>query len=215
MEDGEALVHVLVHDHTAAGVEIAHARSYIVVRGDDVDIVDRLEDLRAGVAEGLLEGVTTSDDEGDFLGVYRVHLTVIYIYADVACVGTGKRAFLHLGLDTLKDSRHEGKIDRTTDNAVVEFEFAAPIEVDDFLALEVEDSVLAVNLEVPGSLFTLNVRANEEVDLTELTGTTGLFLVTILCGSNLCDGLTVRNLRSKELYIEFELVVDSPLDIVD
>ena len=53
------------------------------------------------------------------------------------------------------------------------------------------------------------------MNLTELAGTTGLLLVAILGGSNLGDGLTVRNLRSEELDLETELVVETPLDDID
>ena len=53
------------------------------------------------------------------------------------------------------------------------------------------------------------------MDLTELTGAAGLLLMTILGGSDLCDSLAVRYLRSEELNLETELVIDSPLDGVD
>ena len=47
MEDGESLVHVLVHDHAAATVKVGHARTDKLVGGEDVNVVDRLKDLRA------------------------------------------------------------------------------------------------------------------------------------------------------------------------
>ncbi len=144
-----------------------------------------------------------------------MHLTVVYIYADVTCVGTGERAFLHLGLDTLEDSGHEAQVDGTADDAVVELEFAAPFEVGDVLCLEVEDNILAVNLEVVGCFLAFYVRADEQMDLTELAGAAGLLLVTVLCGCNLGDGLTVRHLGSVEFDVLLELVVYSPLHIVD
>ena len=215
VEDGEALFHVLVHDHAATGVEVAHARTDVLVGSEDVDVVDRLQDLRTGVAEGLLEGVAAGDDEGDFLGVDRVHLTVVDVDADVAGVGTGQRAFLHLGLDTLEDGGHETDVDGTADDAVVELQLAAPLEVDDFLALEVEHGVLAVDLEVLWSFLALDVGTDEQVDFAELACAAGLLLVTVLGRCDLGDGLTVRHLRSVKFDIELELVVDSPLDVVD
>ena len=96
MKHGEALVHILVHDHAATGVEVTHAGTNILVGSDDVYVVDGFEDLGTSIAECLLEGVAASDDEGNFLGVHGVHLTVININADVTGVGTGERAFLHL-----------------------------------------------------------------------------------------------------------------------
>ena len=121
------------------------------------------------VAECLLEGVAACNDEGDFLGVNRVHLTVIYEYADVACVRTGERAFYHSFLDTLEDCRHEAEVDGTADYAVVELKLAAPFEFGDILGLDVELGVLAVNLEL-GVEISFS-RTYEEVNLTELACT--------------------------------------------
>ena len=53
------------------------------------------------------------------------------------------------------------------------------------------------------------------MNLSELTGTTGLLLVTILCGSHLGNGLTIRNLRRKQLYIKIIDIVEEPLYNVD
>ena len=53
------------------------------------------------------------------------------------------------------------------------------------------------------------------MNLTELAGAAGLLLVTVLGRGDLGDGLTVRNLRSVKLDVLLELVVDSPLNIVD
>ncbi len=144
-----------------------------------------------------------------------MHLTIVNINADVTCIRTGKRTLGHLVVDTLEDSGHEAKIDSSTDNAVVELEFSAPFEVEGLRGLDVEDGVLSVNLELGRSGLSFDIRANEEMNLTELTCTTGLLLVTILSGSDLCDGLTVRNLRSKEFDVKLELVLHSPLDEVD
>ena len=47
VEDGESLVHVLVHDHTPTAIEVGHARTDKLVGGEDVNVVDRLKDLRA------------------------------------------------------------------------------------------------------------------------------------------------------------------------
>ena len=39
--------------------------------------------------------------------------------------------------------------------------------------------------------------------------------MTVLCGSHLGDGLTIRNLRCEEFYIQLVLVVDEPFYDVD
>ena len=77
-----------------------------------------------------------------------MHLTVIYIYADVARERSCKRAFAHLLIDTLEDSWHETSIDCTTDNTVVILELSSPWKVILFLTLDIEDNFLAVHLEI-------------------------------------------------------------------
>ncbi len=47
VEDRESLVHVLVHDHTPTAIKVGHARTDKLVGGEDVNVVDRLKDLRA------------------------------------------------------------------------------------------------------------------------------------------------------------------------
>ena len=215
MEDGESLVHVLVHDHSTTAVEVGHARTDELVRSKDVHIVDRLEDLRTGIAESLLEGITTGDDEGDFLGIHRVHLTVIDIDPDVTGIGTGKRTFCHLVVDTLEDGGHETEIDGATDDAVDELEFSTPLQIIGLLGLDVQDSLLAIDHELVAGGLTLDVRADEEMDLTELAGSTRLLLVAVLGIGDLGNGLAIRHLRSEELDVLLELVGHSPLHEVD
>ena len=53
------------------------------------------------------------------------------------------------------------------------------------------------------------------MNLAELTGSTGLLLVSVLCSSDLGDGLTIRHLRSKKLYIYTEFVDKTPFYDVD
>ena len=95
-----------------------------------------------------------------------MHLAVVDEHADVTGVGTGKRSFDHALLDTLEDGRHEAQIDGATDDAVVELEFSAPFEVGHFGSLDVEDGLLAVNLELGVELSFC--RADKKMNLTEL-----------------------------------------------
>ena len=53
------------------------------------------------------------------------------------------------------------------------------------------------------------------MNLTELAGSTGLLLVTVLCRCNLGNGLTVRHLRCEQLDLKAELVVQTPLHNID
>ena len=51
--------------------------------------------------------------------------------------------------------------------------------------------------------------------LTELTGAAGLFLVAILGGSDLGDGLTIGDTRGEGLHIDFILIFETPFDDID
>ncbi len=47
--------------------------------------------------------------------------------------------------------------------------------------------------------------------LTELAGSSRLLLVTVICRSDLCNGLAVGDARSKHVYLNLVLVLESPL----
>ena len=53
------------------------------------------------------------------------------------------------------------------------------------------------------------------MNLTELTCTAGLFLVTVVCNSNLCNGLSVRDFWSHKINLKFIYVIEFPLENVD
>ena len=142
-----------------------------------------------------------------------MHLSVVNEDADVTGVRTGERTLHHSFLDTLEDGWHKAQVDGTSDNAVVELQFSTPLQIGDFRGLDIELGLLAVNHELGLELSLC--RANEQMHLTELSGTSGLLLVTVLSGCDLCDGLAVRNLRSKELDLKAELVVQTPLHDID
>ena len=120
-----------------------------------------------------------------------MHLTVVDIDADVTCKRSCKRTFAHLLIDTLEDCWHEACVDRTTYDTVVVLELTTPWKVKLFLTLDVENYLLAVNLESVARINAFLVRGDQKMNLTELACSTGLLLVTIVCTSNLCDGLTV------------------------
>ena len=144
-----------------------------------------------------------------------MHLSVIYEYPDVAGVRAGERALGHLVHDTLENRRHEAGVDGSADNTVVELKLSAPVEVVGLLALHIEDHILSVNLELVGERHALDNRADEEVNLSELSCSAGLLLVAVLGIGGLGNGLAVRDLRSKEIDLYLELVLKSPLHHID
>ena len=144
-----------------------------------------------------------------------MHLSVIDINPDVTCKRTCKRTFAHLVVDTLENRRHKAGVNRTTDNAVHKLELSAPRKVKLLLALDVEHHLTSVNLELVGHLLTLHDWADEQMNLTELACSAGLFLVAVGSGRNLSDGLAVGNPRREHLDFNLVLVAESPLDDVD
>ena len=144
-----------------------------------------------------------------------MHLAVEHIHTDITGKRTCKRSFAHLLHYTLENCRHEPGIDGTSDNTVVELELAAPVKVETLLALDVEHHFLAVHLELVGGFNPFHNRADEKMHFTELACTSGLLLVTVVCDSNLGDGLPVGNLRREHLDLDLVLVLESPSDDID
>ena len=141
-----------------------------------------------------------------------MHLAVIYDDTYVAGVRTGKRTGLHLVHQTFEDSGHEASINSTTDDGVNHDEFATPLQ---FNFLGVTRSNLVFLTAELVDFFRLNafyIRLYDEVNLTELTGTTGLFLMTIVGTGGLGDSLTIRNLRLTKLNLNLLVVLQTPLE---
>ena len=113
---------------------------------------------------------------------------------------------------TLYDSRDEACVDGTADDGVDNNELTAPLEVDLLLIFH-RDLILLV-AELIGLLngLTLLIRLNDEVHLTELTGTTGLLLMTIVGTCSLGDRLTIRDLRLEELDRHLIVVLQTPFE---
>ena len=144
-----------------------------------------------------------------------MHLSIVDVDPDVTGIGAGQRSFRHLLVDTLQDSGHELEIDGSADNAVVELELAAPLEVLHIAGLDSEDFVLSVDLELGWPCLAFYVRAYDEGNLAELSCAAGLLLVAVACGRCLRDSLPVGNLRLEELGAELVFVCQSPLHEVD
>src|SRR3954469_12259000 len=96
-----ALVHRL--DGPAAGVQVADDVAHVLLGGDDLDGHERLEQGRAGLAGGLLEGDRAGDLEGHLRRVDLVVLTVQQRRLDDDHRVTGEDAVLHGVLHALVD----------------------------------------------------------------------------------------------------------------
>src|SRR4051794_4611913 len=173
-----ALVHRL--DGSAAGVQVADDVAHVLFRGDDLDGHERLEQGRAGLAGGLLEGDRAGDLEGHLRGVDLVVLAVQEQRLDPDHGIAGEDAVLHGVLHALV---HRGDVllrDATTGDLVLEL---------------VGRRVAAHGQRLEGDLH-----------LRELAGATGLLLVRVVVAlDGLADRLAVGHLRLADVGLDVEL----------
>ena len=113
---------------------------------------------------------------------------------------------------TFDDGRNETSIDRTTDDGVDNNQLTTPLEID--LLLVFYGNLILLVTEFIGLLngLTILIRFYDQVNLTELTGTTGLFLVTIVSARSLSDGLAIWNLRLLKNDRHLIVVLQTPLE---
>ena len=194
------------HDDGAAALEVGHHTTLCLGGHGDGDVVDGLFNLGVGLFEGFAEGGAAGNLEGRLVGVDGVHLTVVDVDDDVAGVGTSEGALLHLFHDTFEDGGHEAGVDAAADDAVVEDELAAPLER---IFLGVADGVFRLVGHA------VEVGLDEHVDLAELAGTTGLFLVAVHGFGALGDGLAVGDVGGGEVDGQLVLVLEVPLHGVE
>ena len=148
----------------------------MVFRSEDIDFHNRLKQLRAGLRDGLTISRLCSDFESNRGGVNRVETTVDQRHFKVE---HGKASEDTLVFGKLEAFLNGGPVflrHVTTDNLGFEFE------------------AFATGLE----------RLDDVVDLTELTGTTGLLLVSVGVFDGLSDCLTVGHLRGT--HVNFDTV---------
>ena len=202
LEGGVFALGIHTHDDGAATLQVGHHASLALGRDGDGDVVDGLLNLGVGLLEGLAEGGTAGDLEGRLVGVHGVHLTVVDVDDDVAGIGTGQRALLHLLHDTLENGGHEAGVDATAHDAVVEDQLAAPLQR---ILLGVADGVLGLVGHA------VEVRLDEHVHLAKLAATTRLFLVAVHGLGALGDGLAVGDVGGGEVDGQLVLVLEVPL----
>ena len=82
-----------LHNGTTS-LQVAHHITHAVTGHQHINLVHRLKDLGSCFFESQAEGITAGQPEGNFIGINRVHLSVIYIYPDITGIGTGKRSCL-------------------------------------------------------------------------------------------------------------------------
>ena len=166
--------------------------------------------LGPALPESFLEGIAGCKHERDFIGVHRMHLSVIDIRPLMSRAREPVRgpslilSMMPLSMAGMKRaSMHRRRYSCRT-------QACRPFEIKRLLALDVEHHFLSVNLETVGGFHALDNRTYQEMHLTELAGTSGLFLVTIACSGHLGDGLAVRDFRREKLYLYLVLILKTP-----
>src|ERR687890_842048 len=184
-----ALLHRL--DGPAPGVQVADDVTHVLLRGDDLDGHQRLEQGRAGLARGLLEGDRAGDLEGHLRGVDLV----------VLAVEQG-------GLDP--DDRVAGQ------DAVLHGVLHARVDRGDVLPRDAPTRDLVLEL-VGRGVAAHRQWLERDLHLRELPGPTGLLLVgVVVLLDGLADRLAVGHLRLAHVGLDLELTphaVDEDLQV--
>src|SRR5919112_271561 len=184
-----ALLHRL--DGPAPGVQVADDVTHVLLRGDDLDGHQRLEQGRAGLARGLLEGDRAGDLEGHLRGVDLVVRAVEQDRLDADHRVAGEDAVLHRVLHALVDRRDVLPRDAATGDLVLELVGRA------------------VGRDREG--------LDADLDLGELARATGLLLVRVVRAlDGLADRLAVGHLRLADVGLDVELAahaVDQDLQV--
>src|SRR4051812_30812475 len=183
------LVHRL--DGSAPGVQVADDVAHVLFRGDDLDGHERLEQRRAGLTSGLLEGDRAGNLEGHLRGVDLVVRTVDQRRLDADHRVAGEHAVLHGVLHALVDRRDVLAGDAPTGD----------------LVLELVGRRVAAHLQ----------RRQCDLHLRELARATRLLLVRVVVAlDGLADRLAVGHLRLADVGLDVELTphpVDQDLQV--
>ena len=193
-------------------MQVAHHIAHHVGGHEHFHVVDGLEHLGIGVAEGLGEGVAAGQAEGDFVGVDGVHLAVVDAHAHVAGIGAGEGALLHAVHQALDDGGDEAGVDGAAHDAVAHHELAAPCQGYLLGVAHRHLEFLVAEAVGVGSGHAFGVGLNDEVHLAELSGAARLFLVAVVGARGAGYGLAVGYLGLVEHDGELVVVFHAPFE---
>ena len=144
-----------------------------------------------------------------------MHLTVVDRHTNVARIRARQRPLLHLLHEPLQNRGHETAVNRPTDNAVIEDQLTAPVEVDLLLVLHVERDLLAPHFILNGVGRALFVGFDNKVHFAKLPCAPRLLLMAIVSLRDLGNRLAIRDARRKELYLTLMHVSEYPLHRIE
>src|SRR6202790_3024597 len=156
----------LVQDRAAAPIDVADHVAQVIPRRDSLDLHDRLQQDRAGFANGFAEAGLGGYLEGECVGIDIVEAAVDQRRAEIHRRVVGEHAVFFLNLEALFDRGYELPRHRAAHGFVHEFESGAARQ-----------------------------RLENHPHLGELPATPRLLLMDVLFGQFLGESLAVRNLR--------------------
>ena len=166
-------------DLAAAGVEVANDVAHVLLRDNGNDLHHRLGEDGISLSHSLLEGHGAGDLERHLRRVDLMVGTVVQGNLHVNDVVAGQNTGLHSALDTVVNS-----------GDVLLGNSTAHDSVDELVAL------------------TGLVGLDGDLDVTVLTGATGLTLVLGILIDCLADGLLVGDLGLTDVSLHLEIIVD-------
>src|SRR5690606_37995574 len=176
---------LLTLDLTATRIQVANDVTDVVLRSDDFDLHDRLEQLSTGLLSTLTECSAGRDLERQNRRVNIVVGTIDEGRLDAKHWETSERSGGQNAFDTLLNAGDVFLRNRSTND----------------LAFEDE-------------IFALWIRLEHDLDASELTRTTGLLLVRVVDFRLAGDRLTISNLRSTDVRFNLELTTHTVDDDV-
>ena len=139
-----------------------------------------------------------------------MHLSIVNNHAHIAGIASGKGTLFHTLHDTLQNCRHEACINGSTYHTIDEYQLATPFKINLFFALGIDAVFLTTETIDVGIGHSLIIRLNDKVHFSKLSGTTRLFLVTVICACRLGNGLAIRNLGFVKDNLNLVIVFHTP-----
>ena len=170
-------------------VQVTNDITHALFRSNDLDLHDRLHEDRFSLSTSLFECHLSSDLEGQLIGVNRVETTIHEGYLQAVKRISCKNTILHSHLEALLNGWDVLLRHVTTLDNVFELKTAREVSVS---------------------------RLNANDDVSELTTTTGLFLINLTQLNRSTDSLTVSHLRTTLVTLYLELTfqtVDDDLQV--
>jgi len=154
--------------------------------------------------------MTSCQTERNFIGIYRVHLTIVNTYANIPGIRTRQRPFFHFFHNTFQNSRHKTGFDHSTYNTVVKHQFTSPRQIIFFFSFDRHLAVHTTDLISRRLGHSFFIGFDDHMYFPELSGSSGLLLMPVIGLGIFRNGFPIRNLRSIKFNLNLIVVFDPP-----